>query len=122
MGLLLQSPTKERLEQAIWLGFLASNNEAKYEVILARLSLALTLSTSKLEICSDSQLVVGQIQGEYEDKDGHMARYLSNVRNILDKLNKWVIKRISRIENIQVNALARIAATLPIKGALLMFV
>lgn len=61
MGILLRSPTREQLEQAIWLGFLASNNKAEYEVILAELNLALTLLASKLEICSDSQPVVGQI-------------------------------------------------------------
>ena len=34
--------------------FLASNNEAEYEAILIGLSLVVTLSASKLEICSDS--------------------------------------------------------------------
>ena len=57
------------MEQAIRLGFPASNSEAEYEAILFGLNLALALSTSKLEICSDSQLVVGHIQGEYEAKD-----------------------------------------------------
>ena len=79
MGLLLQSTIGEQLEQAIWLGFPTSNNEAEYEAILVELSLALTLSASKLETCSDSQLVIRKIQGEYEAKDEHMARYLSKV-------------------------------------------
>ncbi|RVX11727.1 hypothetical protein CK203_009440 [Vitis vinifera] len=35
VGLLLQSPTGEHLEQAIRLGFSASNNEAEYEAILS---------------------------------------------------------------------------------------
>ena len=46
VGLLLQSPTGEQVEQAIRLGFLASNNEAEYEVILSGLDLALALSVS----------------------------------------------------------------------------
>lgn len=95
MGLLLQSSNREQLEQAIRLGFPTSNNEAKYDAILDGLSLVLTFSMSKLEVCSDSQLVIGQIQGEYEAKDECMARYLSNVRTSLDKLSKWAIKRIS---------------------------
>lgn len=73
IGLLLQSPTGEQLEQAIRLGFLASNNEVEYEAILSGLNLTLALSASKLEIRSDSQLVVGHIQGEYEAKDKRMA-------------------------------------------------
>ncbi|RVW17464.1 hypothetical protein CK203_085503 [Vitis vinifera] len=51
------SPNGEHLEQAIRLGFSASNNEAKYEAILSGLDLALALSVSKLQIYNDSQLV-----------------------------------------------------------------
>ncbi|RVW89310.1 Gag-Pol polyprotein [Vitis vinifera] len=64
-GLLLQSPTGEHLEQAIRLGFPTSNNEAKYEVILSGLDLALALSVSKLRVYSDSQLVVRHVQKEH---------------------------------------------------------
>ncbi|RVW99982.1 Transposon Ty3-I Gag-Pol polyprotein [Vitis vinifera] len=77
VGLLLQSPTGEQLEQAIRLGFSASNNEAEYEAILSELDLALALSVSKLRIYSDSQLVVRHVQKEYEAKDSRMARYLA---------------------------------------------
>ncbi|KAL6319890.1 hypothetical protein AAG906_036962 [Vitis piasezkii] len=77
VGLLLQSPTGEHLEQAIRLGFPASNNEAEYEAILSGLDLALALSVSKLRIYSDSQLVVRHVQKEYEAKDARMARYLT---------------------------------------------
>ena len=37
-------------------------------------------------------------------------------------MSKWVVKRISCTENIQVNALARIATTLPIKKVVLLSV
>ncbi|RVW43990.1 hypothetical protein CK203_113535 [Vitis vinifera] len=79
VGLLLQSPTGEHLEQAIRLGFSASNNEAEYEAILSGLDLALALSVSKLRIYSDSQLVVRHVQKEYEAKDSRMARYLAKL-------------------------------------------
>ena len=73
IGLLLQSPTGEHLEQAIRLGFSASNSEAEYEAILSGLDLALALPVSKLRIYSDSQLVVKHVQEEYEAKDARMA-------------------------------------------------
>lgn len=38
----------------------------------------------------------------------------------MDNLSKWAIKRIHRIENIQVDALAGITATLSIKEAVLL--
>lgn len=51
----------EQIEQAVWLHFPTSNNEAEYEAILIGLNLALTLTTTKVEVRSDSQLVVDQI-------------------------------------------------------------
>ena len=115
MGLVLQSPTGEHLEQAIRLGFSASNNEAEYEAILSGLDLALALSVSKLRIFSDSQLVVKHVQEEYEAKDAHMARYLAKVRNTLRQFTEWTIEKIKRAD-----ALAGIAASLPIKEAILL--
>ncbi|RVW59298.1 hypothetical protein CK203_101698 [Vitis vinifera] len=98
VGLLLQSPTGEHLEQAIRLGFSASNNEAEYEAILSGLDLALALSVSKLRIYSDSQLVVRHVQKEYEAKDSRMARYLAKVRSTLQQFTEWTIEKIKRAD------------------------
>ena len=54
VGLILQSPTGELIEQVIRLSFFTSNNELEYETILAGLDLALMLVTTKLKIKSDS--------------------------------------------------------------------
>ena len=66
IGLQLKSPTGEKIERAIYLGFSASNNELGYEAILAGIELAATVSIEKLLIQSDSQLVVRQVNAEYE--------------------------------------------------------
>ena len=58
VGLVLQSPTVELIEQAVRLSFSTSNNEAEYEAMLAGLDLALMLAATKLEIRSDSQLII----------------------------------------------------------------
>ena len=96
-------------------GFPASNNEAEYEAILSGLDLALALSVSKLRVYSDSQLVVRHVQKEYEAKDARMARYLTKVRDTLQRFTEWIIEKIRRTENGRVDALAGIAASLPIK-------
>ena len=54
ISLQLKSPGGDKIEQAIRLGFNASNNESKYEAILAGIELVATLSTDKLIIRSDS--------------------------------------------------------------------
>ena len=65
-SLQLKAPTGERIEQAIRLDFSSFNNETKYEAILARIDLAKFVSSKKLIIRSDSQLVVGQVNREYK--------------------------------------------------------
>ena len=79
VNLQLRALTGERIKQAIRLGFLVFNNETKYEVILARVNLAKSISLEKLIICSDSHLVVGQVNGEYETGDHLMVKYASLV-------------------------------------------
>ncbi|RVW53618.1 Transposon Tf2-8 polyprotein [Vitis vinifera] len=120
VGLLLQSPTEEHLEQAIRLGFPASNNEAEYEAILSGLNLALALSVTKLRVYSDSQLVVRHVQKEYKAKDARMTQYLTKVKDTLQRFTEWTIEKIKRTENRRVDALAGIAASLPIKEAILL--
>ena len=58
VGLQLKAPIGERIEQAIRLDFPTSNNETEYEVILAGVNLSKFVSSEKLIIRCDSQLVV----------------------------------------------------------------
>ena len=54
------------MEYALRFRFQAFNNEAEYEAITAGLNLAHSMEADQLEICSDSQLVVKQIEDSYE--------------------------------------------------------
>ena len=89
IGLQLKSPSGDKIEQAIRLGFSASNNESEYEVILAGIELAATLSADKLIIRSDSQLVVGQVNVEFESRDPRMAKYVTLVKQRLGSFSAW---------------------------------
>ena len=108
------------MEQAIRLGFPTSNNEAEYEAIISGLDLDLALSVSKLRIYSDSQLVVRHMQEKYRVKDERMARYLTKVRDTLQRFNQWTIEKIPQTDNICADALVGIVASLPIKEAILL--
>ena len=59
LWLQLEASTGEIIEQAIRLDFPASNNEAEYEAIIVGLDLVIFVSSEKIIITSDSQLVVG---------------------------------------------------------------
>ena len=69
IGLQLRTPSGDKIEQSIRLGFSASNNESEYEAILAGLELAVVVSANRLLIKSDSQLVVRQVNEEFESRD-----------------------------------------------------
>lgn len=56
--------------------------------MLVRLNFALMLAVSRLEIRSDSQLIIGQIQLEYKANDECIAQYLAMVEERLKKLDE----------------------------------
>ena len=65
-GIVIITPEGIRLEHPFRLGFKASNTEAEYEALIARLKTALDLGTQDVEVYSDLQLVVNQVQGNFE--------------------------------------------------------
>ena len=87
-GLILTSPDGIDVEYALRFGFQASNNEAEYEVVIVRLNLTHSIEVDQLEICSDSQLVVKQIEDSYEARGEKMILYLKKVRELLKKFLK----------------------------------
>ena len=86
VGLILTSPEGIDVEYALRFGFHASNNEAEYEAVIAGLNLAHSLEVDQLEVHSDSQLVVRQIEDTYEAKSEKMVLYLQKVRDLLKSL------------------------------------
>ena len=103
------------IEQVVRLGFSASNNESEYEAMIAGLELALAVGTNSLSIRSDSQLVVGQVNAEFESKDPQMEKYASLVKQKFSTLSAWKLEHVPKDSNERVDALAVMAASLPIK-------
>ena len=82
MGLVLISPKRIIIEKFLRLGFSTINNEAKYETLLARMTMVQKMGGKAVEIFSNSRLVVGQVQGELEARDLRMQEYLNQVRHL----------------------------------------
>ena len=110
-GHILTSPEGIDIEYALRFGFRTSNNEAEYEAVIAGLNLAHSLEVDQLEVYSDSQLVVRQIEDTYEAKSGRMILYLRKVRDLLKKIVLVQVKHVPRAENSRVDALAKLATT-----------
>ncbi|KAG7564205.1 Ribonuclease H domain [Arabidopsis suecica] len=111
VGIKLESPTSEILEQSFRLLFNASNNEAEYEALIAGLRLAQGVGAEEVVAYCDSQLVVNQFNGDYEAKDLRMEAYLEVVKDLSKDFKKFELIRIPRGENTTADALAALAST-----------
>ena len=68
-----------------------------------------------LSIKSDSQLVIGHVNAEFESRDPRMAKYASLVKKKLNALSAWKLEHVPRDCNERADALAVMAASLPIR-------
>ena len=107
--LILTSPEGIDIEYALRFGFQASNNEAENEAVIEGLNLAHSMEVDQLEVCSDSQLVVRQIEDAYEAKSEKMILYLKKVRDLLKKFVMVQFRHIPRAENSRADTLAKLA-------------
>ena len=118
IGLQLTSLVGERIEQAVRLGVDASNNESEYEALIAGVDLALAVGVDSILIHSDSQLVVGQVNAEFESREPRMIKYASLAKLKLSTLSTWKLEHVPRDHNERVDALAAVAASLPVKESI----
>ena len=78
------------------------------------IELVTALSADKILIHNDSQLVVVQVNAEYESKDPRMAKYVVLVKQRLAGFSTWKLEHVSKDSNEKENALTVVAASLPI--------
>ena len=109
VGLILTSPDGIDMEYALRFGFQASNNEAEYEAVIVGLNLAHSMEVDQLEVSSDSQLVVKQIEDSYEARGEKMILYIKKVRELLKKFIRVQVKHVPRAENSRADALEKLA-------------
>ena len=70
--MVLISPKREILKYTVRLQFPITNNEAEYKAFLIGLSLTKVLEAKTFIVQADSQLVIGQVRGDYEAKEERM--------------------------------------------------
>ncbi|XP_057545947.1 uncharacterized protein LOC130824940 [Amaranthus tricolor] len=110
-GLLIMSSAGVRMERAVRFEFAASNNEAEYEALLMGLRICYESGAKNLSAFSDSQLIVGQVNGEFEAKDDSMKMYLQQVKEFVQKFDKFTLEHIPRSQNAQADSLAKLASS-----------
>ena len=111
-GIVIITPKGIRLEHSFRLGFKASNNKAEYEAFLAELRTILCMGARDVEIYSDSQLVVYQVQGSFEARDSCMKAYLQAVKQIINKFYTMKVAQVSRAQNRHADSLTMVASSM----------
>ena len=112
-GLILMGLEGMIAKYALRFEFSATNNEAKYEALAMSLRIAKELGILNLRACSDSQLVVGHIQGHYEARRDNMIRYLQKIKDLASAFDKFEIQQVPRVKNLRTDLLSKLATSSP---------
>ena len=84
----------------------ATNNQAEYRAIIAALEEATKLGAKQVDINSDSELVVRQINGEYRVKKATLKPLYQKVKRLQASLEGFTITHIPRQQNTEADKLA----------------
>lgn len=95
-------------EAAYFLGK-QTNNAAEYHALLRALERAGQCPPQPVTVCSDSELLVRQITGEYQVKSAKLAPLHRQAQMLLLKLARWTIRHVDRERNRRADELANLA-------------
>ena len=99
-GVLLIAPTEEHLKYVIQMHFpreISTNNTAQYKGLLAGLRIAADHGIKKLIVRGDSQLVVKQVNKDYQI--ALMEAYVGEVRKLEECFDGIQAEHVPRVEN-----------------------
>jgi ribonuclease HI len=105
IGVVVQSPSGEVLEERGERIGRATNNVAEYRALLAGVERAAALGASELELVGDSELIVRQVMGEYKVKDAALRELHAEVRRALRPFESWSIRHVRREQNAEADRL-----------------
>jgi ribonuclease HI len=110
-GVLFFSPRGEQLKYVLQTLWKVSNNEAKYEALLHRLRLAISVGIKRLLVYGDSLLVVQQVNKEWDCNKETMDACVQEVRKLENKFSGLEIHHVVREHNVGADILSKLGST-----------
>ncbi|GKV42478.1 hypothetical protein SLEP1_g49874 [Rubroshorea leprosula] len=110
-GAVLLGPDGFKSEHALRFKFQTTNNAAEYEALIYGLKLASELKVQNIQVFSDSQLVVGQVNGSCDIRDPQLSRYASVVNKLKSIFALFQIDKIPRADNHRADELSKLASS-----------
>jgi ribonuclease HI len=86
----------------------ATNNIAEYTALLTALEEAVEMNIKLIEIISDSELMVKQMNGEYQVKNEGIKPLYKRACELLEEFEKYSIRHVRREENKRADKLANL--------------
>ncbi|OLC32202.1 MAG: hypothetical protein AUH31_01155 [Armatimonadetes bacterium 13_1_40CM_64_14] len=94
-----------------------TNNVAEYRALIRALEEAKALGARSIEVRSDSELLVSQLQGNYKVKSPDLGPLYLDVVRLLRDFDRHAVVKIPRGENAAADALANRAIDLAVPGS-----
>ena len=110
-GVVITSPQEDVLKYGVQLKFPITNNEAEYEALLTRLRIAWALGAKNIMLKRDSQLVIGQVRGDFIAKETRMQKYLKLTNQLVSNFHRAKFVQIPRDQNAEADEVAWSAST-----------
>lgn len=83
-----------------------TNNKAEYTAVIHALRLAKTLKAEEIVICSDSRLIVEQLNRRFKVRDPELAKLFVQVWNLGQTFRSIQFRHVRREQNKQADKLA----------------
>lgn len=95
----------EVFKGAVYLGD-GTNNTAEYSAILEGLTVANNLKINEIDVYSDSELIVRQLNGEYKIKSDNLKQYKDRITKLIRNFEKVSFNHLKREHTGQPHKLA----------------
>ncbi|XP_015086940.1 uncharacterized protein LOC107030049 [Solanum pennellii] len=112
IGVVLISESGEYYPISAQLRFYCTNYMSKYEACILSLRLAVDMGIHELLVLGDSDLLVHQIQGEWETRDPKLIPYQHCLQDVCQQFVSIKIRHIPRVHNEIADALATLSSML----------
>ena len=102
-GIIFVTPQGDAIPKSYKIAFQCTNNIAEYEALITGLKLAVQWHIQHLQVYGDSQLVIHQVNDDYETKDEKLMPYKQMVDFLKSKFVTISFCQLPRIDNRQVD-------------------
>ncbi|XP_070019478.1 uncharacterized protein [Nicotiana sylvestris] len=116
IGAILISPTGQHYLATARLQFFCTNNTAEYESCIMGMNMAIDQDVEELLIMGESDLIILQVQGEWETWDVKLIPNRQHVEDLTKRFKSVEFRYIPHFHNELADALTTLASMLPYTG------